>query len=63
MTRLDLVEQVMNKFFSKVPAKQKSHEVSKESHETHETIHAETVEQAFEKPHPDKCICDECLPE
>ena len=37
LVRLDLVEQVMNKFFSKVPAKQKSHEVSKESHETDET--------------------------
>jgi hypothetical protein len=83
LTRLNLVEQVMNKFFSKAPAKQKSHEVSKEPHETHETtanggglirshspkgetnetIHAETVEQAFEKPHPDECICDDCLPE
>jgi len=38
LMRLDLVEQVMNKFFAKTPAKPKSHEVSKESHETNETM-------------------------
>src|SRR5215211_5375233 len=38
LMRLDLVEQVMNKFFAKIPAKPKSHEVSKESHETNETL-------------------------
>jgi putative DNA primase/helicase len=37
LTRLDFVEQVMNKFFVKIPAKPKSHKVSKESHETNET--------------------------
>ncbi len=37
LLRLDLVEQVMNKFFIKLPAKPRSHEVSKESHETDET--------------------------
>jgi len=37
LVRLDFVEQVMNKFFVKLPAKSKSHEVSKESHETNET--------------------------
>jgi hypothetical protein len=37
LMRLDFVEQVMNKFFVKLPANPKSHEVSKESHETNET--------------------------
>ncbi|MDP9477886.1 MAG: AAA family ATPase [Actinomycetota bacterium] len=37
LLRLGLVEQVMNKFFVNTPAKPKSHEVSKESHETNET--------------------------
>jgi hypothetical protein len=37
LMRLNLVERVMNKFFDKTPAKPKSHEVSKESHETNET--------------------------
>jgi len=37
LVRLDFVERVMNKFFDKTPAKPKSHEVSKESHETNET--------------------------
>jgi hypothetical protein len=37
LVRLDFVEQVMNKFFVKLPAKSKSHKVSKESHETNET--------------------------
>jgi hypothetical protein len=37
LMRLNLVEQVGNKFLAKVPAKPKSHEVSKESHETYET--------------------------
>jgi len=37
LMRLDLVEQVMNKFFVKVPANPRSHEVSEESHETNET--------------------------
>ncbi|MDP9437833.1 MAG: hypothetical protein M3P49_03670, partial [Actinomycetota bacterium] len=37
LLRLDLVEQVMNKFFVNTPAKPKSHEVSKESRETYET--------------------------
>ncbi|MDP9484716.1 MAG: AAA family ATPase [Actinomycetota bacterium] len=37
LLRLDLVERVMNKFFVNTPAKPKSHEVSKESHETNET--------------------------
>jgi putative DNA primase/helicase len=37
LTRLDFVEQVMNKFFVKLPANLRSHEVSKESHETNET--------------------------
>lgn len=32
-----LAEKVMDKFFHKLPAKSKSHEVSWESHETHET--------------------------
>ncbi len=37
LLRLGLVEQVMNKFFVKPPAKPRSHEVSNESHETNET--------------------------
>ncbi len=37
LVRLDFIERVMNKFFVKTPAKPKSHEVSKESHETNET--------------------------
>ncbi len=38
LMRLDFVEQVANKFFIKIPAKSRSHEVSKESHETNETL-------------------------
>jgi hypothetical protein len=37
LVRLNLVEQVGNKFLAKIPAKPRSHEVSKESHETNET--------------------------
>jgi hypothetical protein len=37
LMRLDFVEQVANKFFIKTPAKPRSREVSKESHETNET--------------------------
>ncbi|HLL39212.1 MAG TPA: AAA family ATPase [Rubrobacteraceae bacterium] len=37
LMRLDFVEQVANKFLVKMPAKPRSHEVSKESHETDET--------------------------
>jgi len=38
LMRLDFVEQVANKFFIKTPAKPRSREVSKESHETNETL-------------------------
>ncbi len=38
LVELGHVEQVMNKFFAKTPAKPKSHVVSKESHETNETL-------------------------
>ena len=37
LMRLDFVEQITNRFFVKIPAKSRSHEVSKESHETNET--------------------------
>ena len=37
LMRLGFVDQVENRFFSKIPAKPRSHEVSKESHETNET--------------------------
>src|SRR5215203_4912374 len=78
LMRLDLVEQVMNKFFAKTAAKPKSHEVSKESHETNETTangdslmrshppKGETNEtnhaETNENGHPKGCLCDECLP-
>jgi hypothetical protein len=78
LMRLDLVEQVMNKFFSKVPAKPKSHEVSKESHETNETTanggslmrshppKGETNEtnhaETTRNGHPEGCLCDDCQP-
>jgi hypothetical protein len=68
----------MNKFFAKTAAKPKSHEVSKESHETNETLanggslirshppKGETNEtnhaETFEAKHPEGCICDKCLP-
>jgi putative DNA primase/helicase len=37
LMRLGFVDQVDNRFFTKIPAKPWSHEVSKESHETNET--------------------------
>src|SRR5918995_1725689 len=77
LMRLDLVEQVMNKFFAKIPAKLKSHEVSKESHETNETTanggslmrsqppKGETNETDYAETtrngHPEGCMCDDCL--
>jgi len=70
LMRLNLVEQVMNKFFDKIPAKPKSHEVSKESHETNETTanggglmrsHPPKGE-TNETTHAETCLCDECLP-
>ena len=70
LMRLDFVEQVMNKFFVKIPANLRSHEVSKESHETNETtangggltrshpLKGETDETT----HAETCMCSECLP-
>jgi hypothetical protein len=71
LVRLDFVEQVMNKFFVKIPAKPKSHEVSKESHETNETtanggglMRSHPLKgETNETTHAETCICDECLPE
>src|SRR5215216_2997851 len=78
LERLELVEQVMKKFFAKIPAKSKSHEVSKKSHETNETLanggslirshppKGETNEtnhaETVEGGHPEGCLCNRCLP-
>jgi putative DNA primase/helicase len=69
LMRLDFVEQVMNKFFIKIPANSKSHEVSKESHETNETtanrgglMRSHPLKgETDETTHAETCMCSECL--
>jgi hypothetical protein len=70
LMRLDFVEQVMNKFFVKIPANSRSHEVSKESHETNETManggglmRSHPLKgETDETTHAETCMCSECLP-
>jgi putative DNA primase/helicase len=70
LMRLDFVEQVMNKFFVKIPANLRSHEVSKESHETNETtanggglMRSHPLKgETDETTHAETCMCSECLP-
>src|SRR5215216_663518 len=70
LVRLDFVEQVMNKFFVKIPANSRSHEVSKESHETNETtanggglMRSHPLKgETDETTHAETCMCSECLP-